>query len=177
MFDKLSASKYKEMKRKCLEPPGEYRRGEYLRHIEGPSPVDGDTSLRDSNGLMHTKFGKGFQRREQRNITIIKNELSPEQKKVVQQRKDTCAAIRKQTLYETGYKAGYDIISGAPRARGPSPARGVGPKYIDDRVAYANSRMADGLTILKNTEGRFHSLTPFGAPPVDTHDTHRTIFG
>lgn len=177
MFDKFSSGKYKEMKRKCLEPPGEYRKHEYLRHFEGPAPVDGNTTLRESNGMLHTKFGIGFQRREQKNITIIRNELSPEQKQVVQLRKERGAMIRKQTLHEAGYKAGYDIISGEPRCRGPSPSRGVGPKYIDDRTAYADSRMADGLTILKNTEGRFHSLTPFGPPPIDTHDTHKTIFG
>jgi hypothetical protein len=177
MFDNLSSSKYKDMKRKCLEPPGEYRRHEYLRHFEGPAPQDGYTTIQESNGLMHTKFGKGFQRREQKNITIIKNELSPEQKRAAQQRKEQCAVIRRQSLHEAGYKAGYNIISGEPRCRGPSPSRTGGLKYIDDRVAYAESRHADGLTILKNTEGRFHSLTPFGPPPLDTHDTHRTIFG
>lgn len=160
-----------DYKRTFLEPRAEYQRNDFIRQNEGPCPKSGDASIDESKGLAATKFGKGFQRRR---VTSIENTISTEhshQQKIAEMRKQSLNESRSQKLFAESVRSGFDLLTGAPK--GPPPKEHYSGKKFIDLGKYEESRRSNGLTILKNSNGRYHAIEQ--PPPVATYHRPSTL--
>ena len=153
-WDKFQSTHHEPYRRRSQqEPTHEYAKREYTRHYEGPRPVDGDTDMNRRNGLNATKFGIGFQRRQQDSIT---NTISQEHKKyeeISALKKEASSASRSKFLKEQNTRNGFNPITGAVVGR-VSPERREGLKYLTDAM-YTDSREVRNMTKLLNSDGRY----------------------
>lgn len=157
-LDVFESSHHSHYRKTYKEPTAEYHRMDYTRQFEGPKPVSGDEDMNKHGGLNNTRFGKGFQRRRQVDIT---NPISIEHEKCIaqsQSRKLLMSTSRSHKLLHENFRSGFNLLTGEAVGNGPKDVKS-GKKFIDIS-AYDESRRCSGLTVLKNSGGRYHAIEP-----------------
>ena len=112
-----------------------------------------------SQGLSQTRFHKGFNRRQQSSIDNPGAGSAKTDAIHKEERQKAIASIRKEYIKTQDVKTGYDIITGAPKGRGPVPTRMTGPKLVGDGLGPEAPQR--GKNVLRESGGRF--FTPLGS--------------
>lgn len=109
-----------------------------------------------ASGLEHTKFGKGFARRQQ---AAIQNPLSDHQARAIEsyqhqkaQRMEKTAEVRSQAIGSRNNANGYDIISGQAKGTPSGRSQGGIKCHIP---ALGPEAPARGQATLRESDGRF----------------------
>jgi hypothetical protein len=149
-------------KRTFKEPKAEYQKNDFTRQFEGGRAVSGDETIARHRGLANTKFGVGFQRRREGDITNPITQDNAQAQQAVESRKQYLANSRSQKLVDESVRSGFNMLTGETRGRGPVPVH-EGKKFIDVN-AYKEARRCSALTVLKNSGGRYHAIEEHPPP-------------
>lgn len=155
----ICLGKYKNKEKAQLE-----YKGQMLTHTMNNDYVEGKPF---EKGLNQTRFGKGFQRRPQNQISNLfsgeDHQKRVEYSNAKAKRSENTSVVRSKFLQDVGGRTTYDIISGNPKpvTQFSTFSRPEGIKYLGDGLG--SEAPARGKVILRESQGRYY--TPFPSGP------------
>lgn len=129
---------------------------DFVKSAIGPAFSESGQLILDNKalgvGLQSTKFGQGFNRRQESNIINPAADAIREHAREVQQRAERAERERCENLRRIDSMSGFNIISHEIKGDGPKQVR-EGKKKLDGRMSDISNR--NGQIMLRDSMGKF----------------------